>query len=125
VAASESFNGAVSGASSGRGEDGGQGRAARARTREQVMNSPAGSRRNAWSWPPRARLSAAAETLVGGRLPDEEVVANLESEIRKVYEVGGRRFRVALLPVRIPASREAGCGSNRNCGGFRRKCERS
>jgi hypothetical protein len=36
------------------------------------------------------------------------VVANLESEIRKLYEVGGRRFRVALLPTQIPASREPG-----------------
>jgi hypothetical protein len=36
------------------------------------------------------------------------VAANLESEIRKLYEVGGRRFRVALLSTEIPASREPG-----------------
>ena len=37
---------------------------------------------------------------------------NLESEIRKLYEVGGRRFRVALLPTEIPASREPGLRLN-------------
>ena len=41
---------------------------------------------------PRATLSALAETLDDGGLPDREVVANLESEIRNVYEMGGRRF---------------------------------
>ena len=40
------------------------------------------------------------------------MVANLESEIRKLYEVGGRRFRVALLPAEIPASREPGLRLN-------------
>jgi len=54
------------------------------------------------------RLSSLADRLNDGRLPDGEVVANLESEIRKLYEVGGRRFRVALLPTEIPASREPG-----------------
>ena len=33
------------------------------------------------------------------------MAANLESEIRKMYEVGGRRFRVALLATEVPASR--------------------
>ena len=36
------------------------------------------------------------------------MVGNLESEIRKLFEVGGRRFRVALLPTEFPASREPG-----------------
>jgi hypothetical protein len=36
----------------------------------------------------------------------------LESEIRKLYEAGGRRFRVALLPAEIPASREPGLRLN-------------
>ena len=36
------------------------------------------------------------------------MVANLEGEIRKLYEAGGRRFRVALLPPGIPVSREPG-----------------
>ena len=57
-------------------------------------------------------LSSLAERLNDGRLPDGEVAANLESEIRKLYEVGGRRFRVALLPTEIPASREPGLRLN-------------
>jgi integrase len=35
------------------------------------------------------------------------VAANLESEIRKMYEVGGRRFRVALLATEVTASRRS------------------
>ncbi|HSU18212.1 MAG TPA: hypothetical protein VLI45_00585, partial [Acidobacteriaceae bacterium] len=40
------------------------------------------------------------------------MVANLESEIRKLCEVGGRRSRVALLPTQTPASREPGLPLN-------------
>jgi hypothetical protein len=65
---------------------------------------------------PRATLSSLAERLNDGRLPDGEVVANLESEIRKLCEVGGRRFRVALLPTEIPASREPGLRLNPQLG---------
>jgi hypothetical protein len=54
---------------------------------------------------PRTTLSSLAESLNDGRQPDGEVAANLESEIRKMYEVGGRRFRVALLATEVPASR--------------------
>ncbi len=75
--------------------------------------------------PPRTTLSSLAERLNDGRLPDGEVVANLESEIPKLYEVGGRRFRVVLLPTEIPALREPGLLLNPHCGGFRPKCERS
>ncbi|MEP7364312.1 MAG: hypothetical protein ABI972_13745 [Acidobacteriota bacterium] len=50
-------------------------------------------------------------------LPDAEVVTNFESEIHKLCEVGGRRFRVALLATEIPGSREPS-GSIRNCRGF-------
>ena len=54
---------------------------------------------------PRTTLSSLAESLNDGRQPDGEVAANLESEIRKMYEVDGRRFRVALLATEVPASR--------------------
>jgi phospholipase/lecithinase/hemolysin len=50
--------------------------------------------------------------LAGGlndrRLPSAETVANLETEIRKLYSLGARRFRVALLPAAIPAFSEVG-----------------
>jgi phospholipase/lecithinase/hemolysin len=50
--------------------------------------------------------------LAGGlndrRLPTETTVANLKSEIRKLYELGGRHFLVALLPEAIPNFSEVG-----------------
>jgi hypothetical protein len=62
------------------------------------------------------KLSSLAERLNDRGLPDGEVVANLESEIRKLWEVGGRRFRVALLPTQTPASREPGLPLNPQLG---------
>jgi len=54
--------------------------------------------------------------LAGGlndrRLPGAETVANLTGEIRKLYELGARRFRLALLPTAIPAFREVGLRLN-------------
>lgn len=67
------------------------------------------------------KLPSLAERLNDGGLPDGEVVANLESEIRKLCEVGGRRFRVALLPTQTPASREPRPPLIRNWAGFRPK----
>lgn len=50
--------------------------------------------------------------LAGGlndrRLPSAETVANLKGEIRKLYNVGARHFRLALLPTAIPAFSEVG-----------------
>jgi len=75
---------------------------------------------------PRTTLSSLAESLNDGRQPDWGVAANLESGIRKMYEVGGRRFRVALLATEVSASRgNPACGSIRNCGAFRPKCDRT
>jgi cholinesterase len=108
LAASGSFTCAVNGASSGRGEDGGQGRAARARNRGTGDEFAGRLKAKRVELAPRARLPAVAETLDDGRLPDGEAVANLESGIREVYEVGGRRFRVALLPIQNPGSRGPG-----------------
>ena len=39
-----------------------------------------------------------------------------KSEIRKLCEVRGRRFRVALLPTEIPGSREPGLRLNPQLG---------
>ena len=66
-----------------------QGRAARARnsgTGGRLRRPGQGEARGAR---PRTTLSSLADRLNDGRLPDGEVVANLESEIRKLYEVGG------------------------------------
>lgn len=47
-----------------------------------------------------------------GRLPSAETVANLEAEIRKLYDAGARRFRVALLPTAIPGFSSVGLRLN-------------
>jgi phospholipase/lecithinase/hemolysin len=45
--------------------------------------------------------------LAGGlndsELPTEETVGNLESEMQTLYDLGGRRFLLAVLPEKIPA----------------------
>ena len=54
--------------------------------------------------------------LAGGlndrRLPGTETVTNLEGQIRKLYAVGARRFRLALLPTAIPGFSEVGTRLN-------------
>jgi hypothetical protein len=113
ASASDSLNCAVSGASSGRSEGRKIKDALLAReTVEQVDDFAGRVKAKRVEFAPRTTLSSLAERLNDGRLPDGEVVANLESEIRKLYEVGGRRFRVALLPTEIPASREPGLRLN-------------
>ena len=57
---------------------------------------------------PNTTLFFIAGGLNDRRLPGKETVANLEAEIRKLYSVGARRFRVALLPTAIPAFSEVG-----------------
>jgi len=42
----------------------------------------------------------------------------LEGEIRKLCEVRGRRFRVALLPTEIPGSRDPGLRLNPQWAAF-------
>ena len=113
ASASDSLNCAVSGASSGRGEGRKIKDALLAReTVEQVDDFAGRVKAKRVEFAPRTTLSSLAERLNDGRLPNGELVANLESEIRKLYEVGGRRFRVALLPTEIPASREPGLRLN-------------
>lgn len=110
---SESLNFAVSGAQTGRGAgrrikdallglgmmDQVDDFAARAQSRQVVFN-------------PDATLFFVAGGLNDGRLPSAETVSNLESEIRKLYQAGGRRFRVALLPTAIPAFSQVGIRLN-------------
>jgi hypothetical protein len=109
ASALDRLNCAVSAASSGRGEGRKIKDALLAReTVVQVDDFAGRAKAKHVELAPRSTLSSLAERLNDGRLPDGKVVANLESEIRKLYEVGGRRFRVALLPTEIPASREPG-----------------
>jgi phospholipase/lecithinase/hemolysin len=43
-----------------------------------------------------------------GRRPDDFVRTNIESEIDTLYDLGARRFMVAILPTRIPQFAAAG-----------------
>ncbi len=47
-----------------------------------------------------------------GRRPDGFVRANIESEIDTLYDLGARRFLVAILPVKIPSFAAAGTRVN-------------
>ncbi|HEY0161498.1 MAG TPA: SGNH/GDSL hydrolase family protein [Edaphobacter sp.] len=46
------------------------------------------------------------------KLTTEQTVANLEGEIKSLYDAGARRFRVAILPEKIPAFSEVGIRLN-------------
>lgn len=46
------------------------------------------------------------------KLPGAETVANLQNQIRKLYAVGARRFRVALMPQEIPMAKALGVRLN-------------
>ena len=111
--ASESLDFAVSGAQTGRGagrkvKDALLGRG----MMDQVDDFVARVRSRQIVFQPETTLFFLAGGLNDGRLPSGETVANLESEIRQLYEVGARRFRVALLPTAIPAFSEFGLRLN-------------
>ena len=126
ASASDSLNCAVSGASSGRGEGRKIKDALLAReTVEQVDDFAGRVKAKRVEFAPRTTLSSLAERLNDGRLPDGEVVANLESEIRKLYEVGGDGSGWRFCRQRFLRRGNPACGSIRNCGGFRPKCERT
>ena len=67
----------------------------------------------------QCKLSSLAERLNDGRLPDGKVVANLESEIRKLCDVGGdgSEWRQCISSQRIvhitAAARRAAAHSDR------------
>ena len=61
---------------------------------------------------PKVTLFFLAGGLNDGTLPGAKTVTNLETEIRKLHAVGARRFRVALMPVEIPAFKSIGLRLN-------------
>ena len=126
ASASDGLNCAVSGASSGRGEGRKIKDALLARETVEQVDDFAGrvkAKRVQFALL-RTTLSSLAGRLNDGRLRDGEVVANLESEMRKLYEVGdGSEWR--FCRQRFLRRGNAACGSIRNCGGFRPKYERS
>jgi cholinesterase len=104
---SQSLNFAVSGAQTGRGEGEkvkgallGRGMA------NQVEDFAARVRSKRITFDAERTLFFLAGGLNDGRLASAETVANLEAHVRKLYDFGGRRFRLALLPVSIPGFSE-------------------
>lgn len=80
-------------------------RCSREKRGNRWTTSPDESRRSAWSSPPHHAVLSRGKS---ERWPAAGWgAANLESEIRKMYEVGGRRFRVALLATEVTASRRS------------------
>jgi cholinesterase len=57
---------------------------------------------------PERTLFFLAGGLNDGELPTATSIANLEGEIRQLYDAGGRYFLVALLPTKIPDFRAVG-----------------
>lgn len=111
--ASDSLNFAVSGAQTGRGDgrkvkDALLGRG----MKDQVDDFVARVQSKQISFDPKTTLFFLAGGLNDGRLPSAETVANLEAEIHKLYDAGGRRFRVAVLPTAIPAFSAVGLRLN-------------
>jgi hypothetical protein len=79
---------------------------------DQVEDFASGVQSKAIVFDPDHTLFFLAGGLNDRRLPSAETVANLKGEIRKLYGLGGRHFRIALLPTAIPAFREVGLRLN-------------
>jgi cholinesterase len=103
-AAGKSLNFAVSGARTGSGA----GRKVKEAflsfgMRNQVDDFVARVRSHAITFRPESTLFFFAGGLNDRTVPSETTVQNLKGEIKSIYDAGGRRFLVALLPTAIPA----------------------
>jgi acetyl esterase/lipase len=108
-ASSQSLNFAVSGAQSGSGagrkvKDALLGRG----MVEQVNDFASRVQAKQIVFDPESTLFFLAGGLNDRSLPDGETASNLKAHIRKLYGLGARRFRIALLPEAIPAFSEVG-----------------
>ena len=106
---SRSLNFAVSGAQTGRGSGHKVKNALLGRGMvDQVDEFVSRVQSKAITFDPERTLFFLAGGLNDRRLQNAETVANLKGEIRKLYSVGARRFRLALLPTAIPSFSEVG-----------------
>jgi phospholipase/lecithinase/hemolysin len=110
---SQSLNFAVSGARTGSGagrkiQDALLGRG----MVEQVDDFASRVQSKQLQFDPARTLFFLAGGLNDGRLPSAETVANLKAHIRKLYSLGARRFRLALLPTAIPSFSAVGTRLN-------------
>jgi phospholipase/lecithinase/hemolysin len=76
--------------------------------KNQVAEFEAEVREGKVKFDPKTTIFFIAGGLNDRKIPTEETVANLESELQSLYEAGGRRFRVAVLPEKIPAFSDVG-----------------
>jgi len=121
-ASGKSLNFAVSGAQTGSGE----GSPIRSKStgrqfkgvllgrgmRNQVLDFTQRVKSGAIRFNPDETLFFLAGGLNDGELPTATTIANLENEIRQLYDAGGRYFLVALLPTKIPAFSDVGVRLN-------------
>jgi phospholipase/lecithinase/hemolysin len=76
--------------------------------KNQVAEFVAMVREGKVKFDPKTTVFFVAGGLNDRKFPTDETVANLEAELQALYEAGGRRFRVAVLPENIPAFSEVG-----------------
>jgi phospholipase/lecithinase/hemolysin len=76
--------------------------------RRQVDDFAAQVKSGEISFNPKTTLFYLAGGLNDHRLTTDVTVANLGGEIKTLYELGARRFEVALLPIAIPGFAETG-----------------
>lgn len=112
-AADKSLDFAVSGAQTG----GGQGRKVKDALlgygmRNQVDDFARKVSSHAIVFDPETTLFFIAGGLNDRKLPSETTVANLEGEIKTLYDLGARRFSIAVLPTAIPSFAEVGIRLN-------------
>jgi phospholipase/lecithinase/hemolysin len=79
---------------------------------EQIDDFAARVQSKQLTFDPERSLFFLAGGLNDGRLPSSETVANLKGHIRKLYALGARRFRLALLPTAIPSFSQVGLRLN-------------
>jgi phospholipase/lecithinase/hemolysin len=80
--------------------------------RNQVLDFTQRVKSGAIRFNPDKTLFFLAGGLNDGELPTATTIANLEDEIRQLYNAGGRYFLVALLPTKIPAFSDVGVRLN-------------
>jgi phospholipase/lecithinase/hemolysin len=80
--------------------------------RDQVDDFAARVQSKRIGFDPKTTLFYLAGGLNDEKLPSETTVANLEGEIRTLYDLGARRFEVALLPIAIPGFADVGMRLN-------------
>ena len=86
--------------------------------RDQVDDFAAKVRSKELAFDPKTTLFFIAGGLNDRKLTSETTVTNLEDEIKSLYDLGARRFEVALLPTAIPSFADVGIRLNPRIAGI-------